>query len=172
MIMDRGSKKKVYGSWRELFADFGFIIRNTRMITRVYRGRLVPAAFRERLMVAVTSVYRCRFCSWYHTREALRTGVAKEEVARLLTGVMEDCPEEYSIAVLYAQHWADSNANPDLEAVRRLEDTYGTERAKAINVVLHLVRCGNLMMEPVGKFMELPSPRNLLRQRRDRKDGE
>jgi AhpD family alkylhydroperoxidase len=139
MITEKGAKKKVYGSRREVFPDFLFVLRNTTRLTRVYRGGLTPA-LRERLMVAAAAVYGCRFCSWLHTREALRIGIDKEELARLTGGIIEGCPEEYSIAVLYAQHWADSNAHPSPEAVHRLEETYGIEKAKLVNVVLHPIR--------------------------------
>jgi len=137
--MDRGSERKVYGSWREFFADLLFMLRNTTQLSRVYRGGL-PPALRERLMVAASAVYGCRFCSWLHTREALRIGVDKGELARLVAGSMEGCPEEYGIAVLYAQHWAESNAHPDPEAVHRLEETYGKEKSKLVNVVLRPIR--------------------------------
>jgi AhpD family alkylhydroperoxidase len=139
MITDRGSKRKVYGSWREFFPDLLFMLTNTTRLTRVYRGGL-PPVLRERLMIAAAAVYGCRFCSWLHTREALRIGIDKEELARLVLGVMEGCPEEYSVAVLYAQHWAESNAHPDPEAVHKLEETYGREKAKLVNVVLRPIR--------------------------------
>jgi len=135
MITDKGAERKVYGSWREFFADLLFMVRKTTLHLRVYRGGL-PPALRERLMVAAAAVYCCRFCSWLHTREALRVGVDKEELARLVGGVMEGCPEKYSIAVLYDQHWAESNAHPNPEAVHRLEDTYGRKKANLVNVVL------------------------------------
>ena len=152
MITDRGSKRKVHGSWREFFPDLLFMLRNTTHLTRVYRGGL-PPALRERLMVAAAAVYGCRFCSWLHTREALRIGVDKEELARLVGGVIEGCPEEYSIAVLYAQHWAESNAHPDPEAVHRLEETYGIEKAKLVNVVLHPIRLVLLVEDLWGSFL-------------------
>jgi AhpD family alkylhydroperoxidase len=139
MIKDRGSRRTVYGSWREFFPDVLFVLRNNIQLLRVYTGGL-PPDLRERLMVAAAAVYGCRFCSWLHTREALRIGVNKEELARLVAGVMEGCPEEYSIAVLYAQHWAESNAHPSPEAVHRLEETYGIEKAKLVNVMLRPIR--------------------------------
>jgi hypothetical protein len=57
---------------------------------------------------------------------------------------MDNCPEEEAIALLYAQHWADSNAKPDPEATRRLEQAYGAEKAEAINLILRMIRVGNL----------------------------
>ena len=152
MMMGKGSKRKVYGSWREFFSDLLSMLRNTTHLTRVYRGGL-PPALRERLMVAAAAVYGCRFCSWLHAREALRIGVDKEELTRLVGGVMEGCPEEYSIAVLYAQHWAESDAHPDPEAVRRLEETYGIEEAKLVDVVLRPIRLVLLVEDLWGSFL-------------------
>jgi AhpD family alkylhydroperoxidase len=152
MITDMESKRKVHRSWRWFFPDLLFMLRNTTHLTRVYRGGL-PPALRERLMVAAAAVYGCRFCSWLHAREALRIGVDKEELARLVGGVMEGCPEEYSIAVLYAQHWAESDAHPDPEAVRRLEETYGIEEAKLVDVVLRPIRLVLLVEDLWSSFL-------------------
>jgi AhpD family alkylhydroperoxidase len=152
MITDRESKRKVHRSWRGFFPELLFMLRNTTHLTRVYRGGL-PPALRERLMVAAAAVYGCRFCSWLHAREALRIGVDKEELAMLVGGVMEGCPEECSIAVLYAQHWAESNAHPDPEAVRRLEETYSIEEAKLVDVVLCPIRLVLLVEDLWGSFL-------------------
>jgi hypothetical protein len=74
----------------------------------------------------------------------LKSGINGEEAAALLTGSLEMCPPEEAIALLYAQHWAESNANPDTEATDRLERAYGVETTKAVNVVLRMVRVDNL----------------------------
>ena len=107
------------------------------------RGAISPA-FRERLMLAVTGVYGCRFCTWVHTREALRSGLTAEGVATLLDGTVNGCPTEEAPAVLYAQHWADANANPTPESFKMLVDSYGEEKARAVNLVLRMIRIGNL----------------------------
>jgi len=95
-------------------------------------------------MLAVTAVYGCRYCSYIHTREALKGGIEEEEAALLLSGSLESCPPEEAMAVLYAQHWAESDANPDADALRRLEEAYGAEKARAIHLTLRMVRVGNL----------------------------
>ena len=106
--------------------------------------KLISPDFRERLMLAVIGVYRCRYCSYFHTREALKSGVDTEEMANLLSGSVESCPEEEATALIYAQHWVDSNAKPELESIQRLVETYGNEKAEAINLVLRMNRIGNL----------------------------
>ena len=71
--------------------------------------------------------------------------MTQEEVGKLLSGDVEGCPEEESIAILYAQHWAESDAHPDPEAVQRLQETYGSDVVEAIHLMLHMIRLGNLL---------------------------
>ena len=142
-VATRKFTKRTY-SLRELFADISFLIKNVRDVRRISREKLISSAFRERLMLSVTSVYGCRYCCWAHTREALRSGIDQKEITGLLTGSVDNCPQEEALALLYAQHWADSNASPDPEATRRLEQAYGVEKAKMINIVLRMIRVGNL----------------------------
>ncbi|MDR9459133.1 MAG: carboxymuconolactone decarboxylase family protein [Dehalococcoidia bacterium] len=135
--------KRTY-SLRELYADISFLLKNVRDVRRIMRENLISSAFRERLMLSVTSVYGCRYCCWAHTREALRSGIDQKEITGLLTGSVDNCPQEEAVALLYAQHWADYNASPDPEATRRLEQAYGAEKAKMIHIVLRMIRVGNL----------------------------
>ena len=150
-----GSKfhKRTYRCFGEFFSDQLFLMKNLRQVFRIMSGKVIPGAFRERLMLAVVSVYGCRYCSWAHTREALRSGVAKDEIANLLAGSVDNCPEDETVAVLYAQHWADSDMNPTAEAYSRLEETYGTEKAEAINLVLRMNRLGNLAGNTWDRFL-------------------
>jgi hypothetical protein len=58
---------------------------------------------------------------------------------------VDDCPEDEILVVLYEQHWAESNACPDKEVAERLEETYGSEKAEAINLMLRIIRLDNLL---------------------------
>lgn len=136
--------RRTYRSWTEPIQDMVFLARNLRLSVSMRRRELLPPAFRERLMLAVTAVNQCRYCSWIHTREALKSGLSAEEIKSLLSGNLEDCPEEESLALLYAQHWAEANAKPDREWVDRLVEAYGTQKAQAIDLVLRMIRVGNL----------------------------
>jgi AhpD family alkylhydroperoxidase len=143
-VMMAKNYKRTYRNPGEFFSDMFFLLKKSGRIRNVMRKKILSAAFRERLMLAVISVYGCRYCNWAHTREALRSGVAQEEIVRLLKGSVEGCPEGEAVALLYAQHWADSDTRPDPEAINRLRETYGLEKAEAINLVLRMIRVGNL----------------------------
>jgi AhpD family alkylhydroperoxidase len=138
-------KKRTYGSVKELIGDLCFPIKNRKRLGEVRNKGLLSPAFQERLMLAVISVEGCRYCSYFHSKLALKGGVSQEEINKLLSGEVGDCPEDEALAVLYAQHWAESNACPDKEAAERLEETYGAEKAEAINLMLRMIRLGNLL---------------------------
>jgi len=96
-------------------------------------------------MMVVTEVNGCRYCRYYHAKEALKSGISEEALAELLEGkIPADSPPEEYAALAYAQHWAEQNAQPDPDAVERLTATYGKEKADAIHLVLRMIRMGNL----------------------------
>ncbi len=136
--------KRTYSGLTEYLVDVAFLLRNMPTAAGLMVRRRVSRAFRERLMLSVISVYGCRYCNWFHTGEALRAGVNQEEITRLLEGSVDHCPDDEAVALLYAQHWADSNCRPNPEAVERLEQVYGPDMARDIHVVLRMIRMGNL----------------------------
>jgi AhpD family alkylhydroperoxidase len=138
-------RKRFYTSAREFATDILYLARNIRWLNSGNLNGVISPAFRERLMLAVTAVYGCRYCSYFHAKRGLKSGIDGEEAAALLAGSFKICPPEEALALLYAQHWAESNANPDTEAIEKLERAYGPEKAKVINLVLRMVRVGNLV---------------------------
>jgi AhpD family alkylhydroperoxidase len=137
--------RRIYRSPAELLADLGYILKRRRLIRPAFHQQLSPA-FRERLMLAVTGVNACRYCSYFHSREALRSGVSPEQLSGLLEGeIPAVVPPEEQVALLYAQHWAESNARPDAQAVQRLVESYGSEQTEAIHLALRMIRVGNLL---------------------------
>ena len=96
-------------------------------------------------MLAVTAVNGCRYCPYFHTKQALKSGITITEIIELLAGDVANCPQDEAVAVVYAQHWAESNAHPDSEAVQRLQQTYGREKTQAIHLILRMIRMANLL---------------------------
>ena len=135
-------RKRTYKNLKAFFRDLFFPVINR---ARLKDTRSISPAFRERLMLAVTGVNGCRYCSYFHARQALKSGVTSLEITRLLSGDFADCPKDETVAVLYAQHWAEANARPDGEAVKRLQQAYGIQKTETIHVVLQMIRLGNLL---------------------------
>ncbi len=104
----------------------------------------VSKAFRERIMLAVTQVNGCRYCSYYHTKLALETGMKPEEIAALLNGDLGDVPLEELVAILFAQHYAESQADPDPASRQQLVETYGAETSRDILALIRMIMIGNI----------------------------
>jgi AhpD family alkylhydroperoxidase len=137
--------KRTYKNPGEFLGDINFIFKNRKIMRKVKSGTLVSPSFRERIMLAVTAVNRCRYCSYFHTGEALKTGLSREEISRLLSGNIVACPPDEASAVMYAQHWAESNARPEPATFQKIQQLYGHEKADAINLILRMIRIGNLL---------------------------
>ena len=137
-------KKRTYKNPCEFFKDLWFLTKNSGKIRKTMKSGIISDEFRERLMLAVTAVNGCKYCSYMHTRQALKTGMTQEEIDLLLAGSVANCPEDENIALIYAQYWAESNARPDADAVNKLREVYGKEKAEAIDIILRMIRLGNL----------------------------
>lgn len=144
MLMSR-FQRRIYNRPGELLTDLAYLLKRRAAIRRAMRPELVSEAFRERLMLAVTQVNCCRYCSYFHAQQALKAGIQNHELQALLSGEFaQQVPAEEVTAVLYAQHWAESNAKPDAETRQHLIESYGQERSAAIEILLRMIRMGNL----------------------------
>jgi AhpD family alkylhydroperoxidase len=137
--------KRTYGSLRELSSDLLAILSNQDQVRKVMRGGLVSAKARERLMLVVTQVNDCRYCSRFHSKVAFRVGISAEDINLLTQGEnsMDAPPSEWA-ALHYARHWAERNADPANAEVSRLIAVYGQETADVIHILLRMIRIGNL----------------------------
>ncbi len=143
--------KRTYGSVGEFVDDFRFMLRNRRQVHRAMQT--ITPAFRERLMLAVTQVNGCRYCAYYHARMALREGMDHAEVQAMLQGTVGTCPPEEETAILYAQHWAETAAEPDPDARAKVLEVYGEEKTQAIELFLQMIRMGNYMGNTFAYFL-------------------
>ena len=136
--------KRKFESISEIGSSMAFLAGHWKPLLELVSGRgPVNPAFRERIMLAVTSVNDCRYCSFVHSLAALREGFSRHEVKTILRGSFGEVPEEEIEALLFAQHWADTRGHPDPTARSKLRETYGTQRALAIEVAIRAIMLGN-----------------------------
>ncbi len=136
--------RRIYYSPAAFAGDLRAITARSDQMKELMRGDIIDAAFRERLMLAVTAVNGCRYCSWAHARQALVTGITGDEVKALLTGEVADSPDEELPALLYAQHWAESGGQPEPVARVHLVETYNEATVQAIELALRTIQWGHL----------------------------
>ena len=142
--MGRQFEKRLYPSLGEFLGDLGFILKRSRRMKVLMRGEVIDAQFRERLMLAVTEVNGCRYCSYYHPRLALDVGISPQELRAIGAQSFEHSPAEQQAALLYAQHWAESGARPDPGALGCMRREYTPEEVELIELCLRTIRVGNL----------------------------
>ena len=138
-------RRTTYSTFGQFWEDASFAIKNRKKVGLVMKGDLISPAFRERLMLTVTAVHNCRICTYVHSKQALLSGLSREETEMLLKGVIDNCPDKEIPALFYAQHWADTDANPDPKAQHKLVKTYGQDTVEVIELVLRVIRMGNLV---------------------------
>lgn len=137
--------RRLYTSFGDFWQDILFIMRNRQRLKYAMRGDLISKKFRERLMLMVTKVNGCRYCSYYHAQEALKAGISDDELESLMTGTIPtDTPKDEIPALLYAQYWAEADSRPDPKIQLKLVDTYGVEKSNEIEMILRVIRAGNL----------------------------
>ena len=136
-----GYHKRIYGSVGEVVGDLRFVMQHRSQLHHTMQT--IAPAFRERLMLAVTQVNGCRYCAYYHARQALREGMDHAEVQAILRGMIGTCPPEEETAILYAQHWAETAADPDPEVRVKVVEVYGEEKTEAIELLLRMIKMGN-----------------------------
>jgi len=138
-------RKRYYDRFADLRRDLGFLMRERRKIRALRDGEVIDRAFQERLMLAVTEVNGCRYCAYAHAKMALSAGLTKSDIEAMAVGDLSGVPQEQVPALLYAQHWAESDAQPDPEVRQTVVDTYGQTQTEAIELSLRMIRLGNLL---------------------------
>lgn len=112
------------------------------------RGMLKPTtsrALRERVMLAVTSVNDCRYCAWVHTHAALSNGIALDEINSILQHSHVNARNDAdAAAILFAQHYADTNGAIEYSALSALQQHFNPGQIREIKSYIHAIYIGNL----------------------------
>lgn len=110
----------------------------------VVRPGTIGKAAAERLMLAVTQVNGCRYCSYLHTRMALRAGVGPDETRALVAGDLQSAPPSEHTALIFAQHVADTEGRPDAGAFDHVLAEYGPQATHEIMASIRAILIGNI----------------------------
>ena len=144
--------RRTYRSLGQVWADVKYIWQHRAVRRSAGHGGLSPQ-FRERLMLAVTAVNECRYCAYFHLKVADSLGMSEIEARALLERRVDQCPPEEITALLYAQHWAEYDAQPAAAMRERLIETYGPDQADRIELILRMIRLGNLSGNSVDALL-------------------
>ncbi|TFG20005.1 MAG: carboxymuconolactone decarboxylase family protein [Promethearchaeota archaeon] len=109
--------------------------------------------FLERIMLAVTSVNECRYCTYYHTKIALESGCSDDEIRGILGGDFSCAVQEELPALAFAQHFAESHEQPSRKALKQLVKVYGIEKSQQIITACRMITMGNLFGNTLDAYI-------------------
>jgi AhpD family alkylhydroperoxidase len=137
--------KRTYHNLGEIIKDTRAIFARQKGIKPLMRGEIISDSFRERIMLAVTEVNGCRYCQYAHAKMAIDAGLSPSEIEDLSAGALHNCPSDEIPALLYAQHWAESDGSPDPDTRQEITSFYGEQKVDAMELAMRMIRMGNLM---------------------------
>ena len=119
-------------------------------------------ALREKVMLAVTSVNDCRYCSYVHTGLALAHAVDLGELRQLLdSGTFGDVDERDAVATLFAQHFAETIRHPSPSACAALARQFNAYQRLEIMAYIHAIYMANLGGNTFDAWLERLSGRRV-----------
>jgi len=148
-----GAYRKRFFTPATFLRALGAMLWHLPRLVRAVRAVRVSRQFAEQIMLAVTQVNGCRYCSYVHSRAALRAGLTADELERLMAAEIGSFPEEQAVALAFAQHYAEAAGSPDTEATARLVAYYGAPMAGDILAYIRAIQFANLAGNTVDAFL-------------------
>jgi AhpD family alkylhydroperoxidase len=131
-----------------------FLLSKLPAIIGAVRNKDISRAFMEKIMLVVTAVNGCVYCSWFHAKTAVSSGLSEEELKNTLNLQFQADASDFELmALLYAQHYAETNRQPDPDMTRRLVEFYGEETAEHIILIIRIIFFGNLIGNTFDAFL-------------------
>lgn len=160
--MRQGFSKKIFTA-SSFFNELGFLIWNLPKIIRVFTSKKNPKHLIEKILIVTDAVNECIYCSWLDAKLAMNSGVSEEEIKNMMELQFHASASESELnALLFAQHFAETNRNPDPEMINKLFECYGEKTAKNIILAIRTVTFGNMYFNTWGavisRFKGNPAP--------------
>ena len=151
--MKKTFTKKIFTA-KLFISDLGYLIWHSPKIIKVFTAKQHHQHLIEKILIVTDAVNECGYCSWLDAKLALRSGVSEAEIKNMLNLQFHThASENEMLALLYAQHYAESNRNPDPDMTRKLIDYYGKSTANDIVLAIRMVTFGNLYFNTWGAII-------------------
>lgn len=135
--------------------DLSHILKVFPLFTKAYLTSKIEKDFIRKLLLVVSEINGCMYCSWFHNKMALFFSDIDHQVIEniLSTEIGQKVSEYEIIGLAYAQHYAATNKKPDPEAVKVLYEYYGKEKAECIQVCIDIIFTANLAGNTFDAFL-------------------
>lgn len=134
--------------------EFNSIVsKMTYSILKRKKGlKLISKEFQTKIMLAVTQVNGCQICNYYHTKQAIDSGMSNDELQSIVLGDQNNVQADEAMALLFAQHYASEKGNYSKETFGKVIQQYGIEKAYGILGVVTMISFGNAYGICLGNF--------------------
>jgi AhpD family alkylhydroperoxidase len=162
MNIHHGFDRRIFTAGTYL-SDIGFLIWNLPKIISAIRNKDITRKFVEKIMNVTSAVNGCVYCQWFHAKQAISSGISEEEIKNMMKLQFQaDAMDFELMAMLYAQHFAETNRKPDPDMTKRLFDYYGKKTANHIILMIRIILfgnlCGNTWDAVISRLKGKPAP--------------
>lgn len=153
VAMKKTFNRRIY-TFFTLHKDIWFLLKNSFAIVAAFLNKKIDKAFMERIMLVTTAVNGCTYCSWFHAKQAAATGMSATEIKDILSLQFKtQAAEEEVTALLFAQHYAETNRHPDPEMWDKLNAYYGVKNAYHLYLMIRIIYFANLSGNTYDAFL-------------------
>ncbi len=159
--MSQTFNKRIYTP-KLYITDLFFICSNFFRIIKVSREKEIRELM-DKILLVVTGINNCKYCTWIDAKIALNDGIDKENVLHILRqNFHTDANKKELPALIYAQNFTETNRHPEAKIVKNLYNTYGEETADKVKLAVRVVTFGNMYFNTwlavLSRFKGKPAP--------------
>jgi AhpD family alkylhydroperoxidase len=144
MEMKQSFNKNIFTA-RIFFGDLFFMLGKSFSLIGAFRNKKITRVLAEKIMTVSSAVNGCRYCEWFHAKQALSSGISQAEIKNMLNLQFHAEASDFELpALLYTQHYAETNRNPDADMTKGFTEFYGEKTASHIYLLIRLIAFGNL----------------------------
>ncbi|MBK9520048.1 MAG: carboxymuconolactone decarboxylase family protein [Rhodocyclaceae bacterium] len=129
---------------RQLIGDVLSLTPNAGIIYRVWLKHEIDPGFREELMLAVSELNQCRYCTWAHHEWAQMVGVSDDELAHIEQLDPTGFNRKKWLAISYVRALVAASFRPiDEVLVGEMKANYSAQEIKEIDIVARIMDIAN-----------------------------
>ena len=129
---------------RQLLGDVISLTPSVGTIYRVWLKHEIDPGFREELMLTVSELNHCRYCTWAHHEWAQMVGVSDEELAQVEQLDPKGFDRRKWLAISYVRAMVSANfGRIDDVLVGEMKTNYSAQEIKEIDIVARIMDIAN-----------------------------
>jgi len=151
--MNKAFTKRIFTP-KTYFIELVFLGKNIFKILKIFTNKNTNNKLTEKILMVISVANDCKYCIWLDVNLAEKRGVTASEIQQLLNlNLDSEIPEQELNALIYAQHYAESNGKPNPIMTQNLFDFYGNNEAKKILLTIRAEMFGNLYFNTWKAFI-------------------